>query len=1111
MHRAQLLLVTVLILGPWCLSIAQKASQPPPGTPLLNGFAKELAGEHIVYGSSHPYATEALLTRCLDGNNPISWQTDPVPEKPSGAQVTFAWLAGHSTGSSAADGRFHLSINGKRWFTFTTDKERRIWSWSVKGEHGATLAFDAKRLDPVHDLFGYMYLSVPVSDVPQGRPLTISVVGEAAGRRDWYMAFTYPLRDSISVQAQPALLKSPAGSLQLVDVMIESKELEYGVEITAPGQAPVKARVTLGLNRIQVPVKAVDKETPVTLTIVRPNGTRRTEVATLRPVTLRELWMLPHSHNDIGYSDLQADVERKQLKNIRDAIRLVRQTAGYPPEARFKWNTEIMWAVDRFLATCTEAERTEFLDAVRQGGIGLNALYSNQLTGICRPEELLRVTDFARQLEREYGLTIDDAMISDIPGYTWATVTALAQGGIKYFSSGPNYAPSLPDGGDRVGHFNRTWGDRPFYWVSPSGQEKVLFWTAGRGYSWFHGWIAGKVGPGIAPRLFDYMRELEERSYPYDMVQVRYTVNADNGPTDPELPDFVEAWNTQYESPRIVLATASQMFHEFERRWGKTLPSYAGDITPYWEDGALSTLRELGLARRCSERLVQAEALTCIIGGTAVPRGRFDEAWRNVHLFDEHTWGAWNSVSDPEDPFAVAQWKVKQAYALNLERQSLQLMADALPSDAAGRSVEVVNTASWPRTDLVVLAPGQSIAGDLVFDQDGAIAPSQRLSTGELAFVAREVPPLGARRYFVKAGIAEPSGSVRVGPSGISNSLLTVAFDTLTGTIRSITTAGGREFVEPNAPGVNQYLYVLGRNPADAKPGSVARIEIVEQGPVVGVVRIVMNAPGCTALATEVRIVEGVGRIDIRNTLERPKVREKESVHFAFPFHVPGGEFHLDAGWGVLRPTLDQLPGSCKDYLSSGRWLDLSNKEYGVTWTTVESPLVEIGAMTDERPAVKGYRAWRTAIPEGTTFYSYAMNNYWHTNYTADQEGTATTHYTVTPHTGFNPVDAYRRGVESSQPLIARTGSDATSPAGTLLAPSAPSIVVTSLMPSADGKAMMVRLFNASAAEQSFSVLWKRFVPTKVYLSSPAETNDVVAGDQLKLPAYGIVTLRCEK
>ena len=197
----------------------------------------------------------------------------------------------------------------------------------------------------------------------------------------------------------------------------------------------------------------------------------------------------------------------------------------------------------------------------------------------------------------------------------------------------------MPDQGDRVGHFNRAWADRPFYWVSPSGQEKILLWVAGKGYSWFHDWIAGKAGPRTASNLFDYARELDQKQYPYDMVQLRYTIVADNGPVDPDLPDFVKEWNERYASPRLVIATTSSMFEEFERRWGDRLPSYAGDISPFWEDGALSTLRELGMVRQASERLVQAEAVSCIIGKRHTGGDTLGAAWRNVHLFDEHTWG----------------------------------------------------------------------------------------------------------------------------------------------------------------------------------------------------------------------------------------------------------------------------------------------------------------------------------------------------------------------------------------------------------------------------------------------------------------------------------------
>ena len=120
-------------------------------------------------------------------------------------------------------------------------------------------------------------------------------------------------------------------------------------------------------------------------------------------------------------------------------------------------------------------------------------------------------------------------------------------------------------------------------------------------------------------------------------------------------------------------------------------------------------------------------------------------------LYDEHTWGAYNSVSDPDLPFVKDQWKVKQAFAVDADKQSRTLVSAAFASRgevAAPAAVDVFNTASWPRTGLVVIDKKMSAAGDLVTGPHGEAVRSQRLSTGELAFLAVDVPPSGRPAVF---------------------------------------------------------------------------------------------------------------------------------------------------------------------------------------------------------------------------------------------------------------------------------------------------------------------------------------------------------------------------
>lgn len=878
----------------------------------------------------------------------------------------------------------------------------------------------------------------------------------------------------------------------------------------------LRSPITLhtGSHTVCVRVPAVKQSTEVPIRLRVDGKVVAEREITLKPVRSWVVYVLHHTHLDIGYTHVQAEVLERQIQHLRRAIELIRETADYPLEARFRWNPEGLWAVEAFLKVASEEEREAFLAAVRAGSIGLDALYANVLTGLCRPEELFELLRWARCLQAEYGLTIDSAMITDIPGYTWGLVPALAQSGVRYLSLGPNRA-------HRIGQTLAAWGDRPFYWRSPCGQHKVLCWMAGQGYSWFHGTARTTesfgdrelTSPLDGRRLLAYLSQLEQDDYPYDFVQLRYSIGTDNGPPDSGLSDFVRAWNEKYVSPRLALTTSHALLRDLERRYGASIPTVRGDFTPYWEDGAASSARETALNRTAAERLVQAETLWTLLRPTAFPADEFDAAWRNIVLFDEHTWGSWNSISEPECAFTRQQWETKRRFALDAERQSRELLEKAAahlaPANETVDRFAVFNTSSWPRREVVILPTTWKRLGDRVIGSDGRPVPSQRLRSGDLAVLVQDAPPLGAAVFNLAPGQPHSGAQVRVSGTRLANDVLTVEIDSRTGTISSLRQRDiDAELVDQGAAaGLGDYLYVAGRRPDRPQRSELEKLEVVERGPLVASVRAAARAPGCDSLTCEVRLTAGSDHVEVVAELDKQKVLTPEAVYFAFPFALPRPSVRVDLAWGIARPEVDQLPGACRNYFTAQRWVDVSNEGCGITLATIDAPLIEIGGLTTDATVV----GWRARAEDASLLYSYVMNNYWETNYLAAQSGRATIRYALRPHGPFDAASAKRFGIERSQPLIAVPLGARHAPASEpLVRITAADVIISRLKPSEDGRALIVRLFNASKQVQHAGLKWSVDPDGRTWLSNPRGERRSPVASPIEIPAWGIVTLRCE-
>src|SRR6185295_2911668 len=157
--------------------------------------------------------------------------------------------------------------------------------------------------------------------------------------------------------------------------------------------------LSLGVNTIEVLMPKVTADKTVQMKVVVKGILSKEEAVVLHPVTYREFYFISHSHNDIGYSNLQEVVKQKQIKNIYDALALISKTAAYPEGERYIWNIESLWAVENFMEQASEQDKLEFISAVKNGSIGLSAGYANLLIGLCSPEVLIHYTDYASLLE----------------------------------------------------------------------------------------------------------------------------------------------------------------------------------------------------------------------------------------------------------------------------------------------------------------------------------------------------------------------------------------------------------------------------------------------------------------------------------------------------------------------------------------------------------------------------------------------------------------------------------------------------------------------------------------------------------------------------------------
>ncbi|MFM8595469.1 MAG: hypothetical protein ACKOBN_00060 [Flavobacteriales bacterium] len=871
------------------LSLNLSYSQKPTA-----GYASKISGEDITYFSPfRSFANEALLTRC-DGKSPIVWQAQKATVVNGIAQ--FKFLIGFSSGTSAEDRLFDVYLDDSLLFTFKTQKrwsERQNFQFASNYAPQGHYRFTMLEKDINKDIFGFFELELPYAH--QGHTANFKIIGRDMQSRDWLMVFKYQEKFEFLATASCLVLRKeqlrplnfecviPEGSDSLV---LDSPFFHYG------------KRLRTGYQTMSIPAYPKDFTGKDALQIFLYQNGKLQEFKEytflILPTKDLEFDIIHHSHNDIGYSHLQTEVAKIQTENIRAALRWIAK--GGVDGVQPIWHIESLWAVENFMGQANSVEIQAFIAAVKKGQLVLSANYANCLTGLMRPEEMKWLMAYAKELQETYGIHISNAMVTDIPGQAYAAFEAYTQQQIRYLSLGPNYVQNLPDHGDRVGGVINETGDKPFLWQAKSDSSQPLFvWTAGKGYSYFHNIPAGQQFFEWEKRISSYMETLQD--YPYQMVQLRYTKNADNGPVDTLLCKFVDDWNQKYSSPQLVIAIIDNLFAKFLSLYQAVLPKVTGEISPYWEDGAYSTAAEEIQMRRLVKEVIDFEE-KLNTDQKIQHRAQLREIHRNLVLFHEHTWGAWCSISAPDTYFTTEQWRIKKAFL-----DSAQAQFEALQF-----------------------------------------------------LVSTKVPA----KQKVK-------------------SQLSYNFDTSQSGIKSLQFQS-KELLLQDTPGLGACIYSLGISPQVNHVLKVVRYDSKKD--------IQYSSHSNLNISLQYFATENPNEFQLQFTIDKQAIREKEALHVCLPFDLNNPTLSYGEQT-LISYNQDQLPGSNKEFICVPDHLVLEDAEWRITIFTPDCNLIELGAPIDESQQ-KGAKVWKRSPQNPAPLYLYVFNNYWHTNYKADQGGTFT-------------------------------------------------------------------------------------------------------------------------
>lgn len=831
----------------------------------------------------------------------------------------------------------------------------------------------------------------------------------------------------------------------------ENKEIQHPIElpivnwskksknvsIHVDGKTYKNANLHYGINTIEIGIPETKTPREAKIEVLSGNKVISTSNIEIEPVKEWNVYLIQHTHTDIGYTKPQTEILTEHLRYIDYVIEYCEMTENYPDDAKFRWTCEASWAVREYLENRPAEQIEKLKKYITNGQIELTAMFFNMA-------EIVDENSFKTFLEpiaefKKHNLPVKTAMQNDVNGIAWCLADYFPDLGVKYVWLGEH------------GHRALIPFDKPtvFNWESPSGKAVTAYRSDHYNTGNFLGVEHGNAEM-IKTKLSDYLKNLENKNYPFDAIAIQYSgYFTDNSPASTKTSELVKEWNSKYASPRLRCALPSEFMDYISEKYPQKLESFKVAYPDWWTDGFGSAARETGASRKTHSDMITIEGMLsmAVSKGQKMPQDLHKDI-RHIHerllFYDEHTFGSHASISDPMDENCQIQWAEKSSFAWEglKSAQMLYETAIGLLQNNLRRSnkptITFFNTMGWNRSGVQnVYIDYEIIPKDIAFkivDKDGkplAIQPLHSRSEGRYyAILAEDIPAMGYKTYeiIVEKQNVDPLPNANLTGNVLENEYYKLKIDPSKGAIVSLYDKQlDKEMVDSGSDwSLGEFIYEkLGnRNQmerytfTDYTRSSLnnCKVSAGVNGPIYQSVNITGKSDGVDdkfGVKIEVRLYHNSKRIELAYATRRLPETDPSGIYVSFPFKLDNAKLAYDVQGGVVYPGENQLEGTTTEWYTVQNYVSARNEKTQYIIGSDVVPLFQLGDM------LGGPFQYKKTYEKPHVF-SWVMNNYWTTNFRASQEGEFRWSYYLTSSDDVTDASAAQFAWNSRVPLYAR-------------------------------------------------------------------------------------------